>query len=119
VALLKTSIERYILWLAPALVIRAVATTYSGVHGLELLAAPMVFFLVSPAEAITYLSLLRLLPEIVTAIWIYRDSSGSLVVRLAWSVSAFFLSYFVLIPYIGAQLLDEKRSRPARLAAKE
>ena len=118
-ALLKTSIERYILWLVPALVIRSLAETYGGVHGLKIFEAPMMYFLISPAELITYLTMLRFLPEIVTAIWIYRDSSGSLVVRLAWSISAFFLSYFVLIPYIGAQLLDEKRPGPAGPAAEE
>ena len=97
---MKTSIERYILWLAPALVVQFASKMLLGEAALRVLEGPATHFLLSPGDLISVVSLGALightLPGIVTGVWI-------------------FLSYFVLVPYVAARLLEKKPIKMAEL----
>ena len=105
-------IERYILWLAPALVIQVLARYFGGGPGLEYMKEPAMWFLLQPADVVSIAAFLTLLPTLVTASWIAVDSDSSAIVKVAWFVCGLLMSYFALIPYIGSLLLRE-RSRIA------
>jgi hypothetical protein len=111
VTVLKNSIERYILWLAPALAISFLARYFGHGPGLEHLSGPAIQMLLGPADVISIAAFVALLPLFVTAIWMFLDSNSSPVVRVAWFVSGLLMSYLVLIPYIGSKLLLEKDAR--------
>ncbi|MEL7187597.1 MAG: hypothetical protein AAFN50_14375 [Pseudomonadota bacterium] len=98
-------IERYILWLAPALVIQMLGRYLSSGPGLAHMKEPAMWFLLQPAGVISIAAFLTLLPTLVTAVWVSIDSDSSAVVKAAWFVCGLFMSYFVLIPYVGSLLL--------------
>lgn len=101
-------IERYILWLAPALVIQLLARYFGGGPGLEYMKEPAMWFLLQPADVISIAAFLALLPTLVTAVWISIDSDSSAVVKAAWFVCGLLMSYFALIPYVGSLLLRDQ-----------
>ena len=107
---LKNSIERYILWLAPALVISRLAIYFGLGAGLEHTSGLAIELLLHPAEVMSIAAFVALLPLFVTATWMFLDSDSSAVVRVAWFVSGLLMSYMVLIPYIGSKLLREKHA---------
>jgi hypothetical protein len=111
---LKSSIERYILWLAPALVIHFIALYFVTPHGLAATSGLAIQLLLSPADVISTASFFALLPVFVTATWMFLDSDSSAVVRVAWFVAGLLMSYIVLVPYIGSKLLSEKHARSER-----
>lgn len=101
-------IERYILWLAPALLIQFLARFFGGGPGFEYTMKPAMWFLLSPADVISIATFFAVLPTLVTAIWIAMDSDSSAIVKVAWFVCGLFMSLFALIPYIGYLTLREK-----------
>ena len=108
---LLNRIERYILWLAPALVIQFLARYFGGGPGFEYMKEPAMWFLLQPADVVSIATFLVLLPTLVTAIWISVDSDSSAIVKVAWFVCGLFMSYFALIPYVGTLLLRERSRR--------
>lgn len=101
-------IERYILWLAPALVIQFLARYFGGGPGFEYTEGPAMWLLLQPAEVISITAFLAFLPTLVTAIWMSVDSDSSIIVKIAWFVCGLLMSYFALIPYVGSLLLRER-----------
>lgn len=106
----RSSLERYILWFAPAMVIQMVVS-YFFQHLLVTVGGLGIKLFLTPADLITVGAAISLLPGLVTAVWIYRDSDASKAVRVAWCVAGFLMSYRVLIPYIGSKLLSEKQGQ--------
>ncbi len=104
-------IERYILWLAPALVIQFLARYFGAGPGLEHMSGPAMLFMLQPANVISIAAILVLLPTFVTAVWMFVDSDSSLAVKIAWFVSGLLMSYLALIPYIGSLLLHRQNDR--------
>ena len=102
-------IEQYILWLAPALIIQYLAHYLSRGPGLELLSGPAVQFLLQPSDLISIAGFAMLLPKLVTALWVSLNSGSSVLIKVAWFVSGIFLSYLILIPFLGYLLLGEQR----------
>jgi len=105
---LKNSIERYILWFAPALVIQLFARYFGGGPGFELTSGLAILLVLQPADVISIAAFVALLPSFVTAIWIFLESNSSVAVRVAWAVSGLFLSYMVLVPYIASLLVRDR-----------
>ena len=106
---LQHRIEQYVLWLAPALVIQYLAHYFSRGPGLEYLSGPAVQLLLQPSDIISIAGLAMLLPKLVTAVWVSLNAGPSVVVKVAWFVSGLFLSYLILIPFIGYMLLGEQQ----------
>jgi uncharacterized membrane protein len=104
---LLNRIERYVLWLAPALIIQSLARYFGHGAGLEYMEEPAMWFLLSPAELISIAAFLALLPTLVTAVWISVDSDSSATVKVAWFVCGLFMSFFALIPYVGSLLVRD------------
>ncbi len=102
--------ERYILWLAPALVIQLVAHYFAG-PGLEYMMKPAMIFILQPGDVISIAAFLMLLPTLVTAAWIAIDSDSTAVVKIAWFVAGLLMSFTVLIPYVGSLLIRERSRR--------
>jgi hypothetical protein len=105
---MSNRIERYILWLAPALVIQFLARYFGAGPGLEHMSGPAMLFLLQPADVVSLAGVLALLPTFVTAVWIFVDADASIAVKVAWFVSGLLMSYLVLIPYIGSLLIRQK-----------
>lgn len=106
---LQHRIEQYILWLAPALIIQYLAHYFSRGPGLEHLSGPAAQILLQPSDVISIAGFAMMLPKLVTALWVSLNSGSSTLVKVAWFVSGFFLSYLVLVPFLGYLLLGEQR----------
>ncbi len=113
---MKKAIERYVIWLAPALIFQAWAYSYNDgyVPDVEgMFAEPSEFSLFEALIPSVLAMVGYYLPGVVTAIWLVKNSEGSLGMKLVWAVAGFFLEYFALIPFIGSLLFanesDEKR----------
>lgn len=69
---------------------------------------PAMWFLLSPSELVSIAAFLALLPTLVTSVWVSVDSDSSAIVKVAWFVCGLFMSFFVLIPYVGSLLIHDR-----------
>ena len=116
---MKKAIERYVIWLAPALIFQAWAYSYNDgyVPDIEgLFAEPSEFSLFEALLPSVLAIIGYYLPGVVTAVWLVKNSEGSLGMKLVWAVTGVFLEYLALIPFIGLLLVGNESSEEKQTA---
>jgi len=113
-------IESLVLWLIPALVLQFVAYLFAdgyvpemsaGIESVEDIPVLEMLFRATIAPMFIYV------PNVVTAIWMWRTESALGGRKVRWTLASLLLSYFVLIPYLGMFILwrlEQKGSEQLR-----
>lgn len=101
-------IEVLVLWLVPALALQTIAFFFAENYTPDLspnvassadTSLAFIFFRHTIAPMLIYI------PNIVTAVWMWKTESAVSGRATRWTLASLLLSYWVLIPYIGMYIL--------------